>query len=130
MDGRTLYKTPHGSESIVRAGPATLGHFVRSAADVAWRTENRIGDQAVVVLGSRAVEIAQEGREKVVGHRGTAVFYNPGAHYRRGLVDPRGDDCRYIASRRRCGRRSSGTGIPGTPATRSSAGRALRCLPR
>ena len=97
MQLETLYKTPSGSESVARIGGAALGHFVRGPLDVAWRAENQIGSQGLVVFPSRAVEIAQEGRPRALANPGSAIFYNPSACYYRKLVDPRGDDCRYIA---------------------------------
>jgi AraC family transcriptional regulator len=97
MHCRTIYEDPHGSDRVIMGARFQIGRFVRRAAHEAWRQDNQIGPWPLLVFPSRAVEIAQAGRRIVVANPNVAMFYNPGTPYRRGLLDPRGDLCHYVA---------------------------------
>jgi AraC family transcriptional regulator len=97
MHWRTIYEDSHGSERVVKGERFQIGRFLRRSAHEAWRQDNQIGPWPLLVFPSRAVEIAQSGRHTVVANPNVAMFYNPDTPYRRGLIDPRGDLCHYVA---------------------------------
>jgi AraC family transcriptional regulator len=97
MDWQTLHEDTSGSDRVLMGRSWRIGRFVRAPSHAAWRIDNQIGPWPLLVLPSRAVQIAQERRRTVVANPNVAMFYNPGTAYRRGLLDPRGDLCHYVA---------------------------------
>lgn len=77
--------------------PLLLGRFRCRPGDPAWREVNYIGDAAYVVFPQTAVGIAPTTGPMIAADPNGTLLYAPGQEYRRKLLDPRGDDCLFVA---------------------------------
>lgn len=77
--------------------PMLLGHFRCAPGDPAWDEVNRVGDVAHVVFPRTAVTISPVGGAPLTADANRVLLYDAGQRYRRGLLDPRGDDCLFVA---------------------------------
>lgn len=77
--------------------PVLLGHFRCVPGDPAWDEVNRVGDVAHMVFPRTAVRISPMGGTPLTADANRVLFYDAGQRYRRGLLDPRGDDCLFVA---------------------------------
>lgn len=77
--------------------PLVMGHFRCPPGDPAWRQVNYIGDAAHVVFPRRAVEITPAGTAPLAADANRVLLYDAGQEYRRAPLDPRGDDCLFVA---------------------------------
>lgn len=90
--------TPRSSLLTASDGmPLLLGHFRCPPDDPVWGEVNAIGDASLLVFPRTAVEIWQEGDGPMTADPNRVVLYDAGQRYRRGLLDPRGDDCLFVA---------------------------------
>lgn len=80
-----------------RSVPLLLGRFRCPPDDPAWREINRIGDVAHVVFPRRAVAITPVGGMTLATDANRVILYDAGQEYRRTPLDPRGDDCLFVA---------------------------------
>jgi AraC-like DNA-binding protein len=76
--------------------PLLLGHFRCPPDDPAWAEVNHIGRLSLVVFPRTAVTISPERAGPLTADANRVVLYDPGQRYRRGLLDPRGDDCLFV----------------------------------
>lgn len=86
--------------SVVAASddlPLLLGHFRCAPGDPAWGEVNNVGDVAHVVFPRTAVRISPMGGAPLTADANRVLLYDAGQRYRRGLLDPRGDDCLFVA---------------------------------
>lgn len=74
-----------------------VGRFVCPSHHELWSTENRTGSSPLIVFPRVAVGIKQSNHSPVVATPNHVMFYNPFHHYRRRLIDPRGDECEFVA---------------------------------
>lgn len=81
------------SESL----PLVVGRFRCDPDDPAWREVNWIGPVPHVVFPRTAVAITPLGRPTVAADANRVVLYDAGQEYRRAPLDPRGDDCLFVA---------------------------------
>ena len=77
--------------------PLLAGHFRCEPGDPAWRGVNRVGDVAHLVFPRTAVSITPLGDHPIATDANRIVLYRAGEEYRRARLDPRGDDCVFIA---------------------------------
>lgn len=77
--------------------PLLLGHFRCPPDDPVWGEVNAIGDSSLIVFPRTAVEIRHEGDGPMTADPNRVVLYDAGQRYRRVLLDPRGDDCLFVA---------------------------------
>lgn len=77
--------------------PLVMGHFRCPPGDPAWRQVNCIGDAAHVVFPRTAVEITPSGTAPLAADANRVILYDAGQEYRRAPLDPRGDDCLFVA---------------------------------
>lgn len=77
--------------------PLLVGHFRCEPDDPAWREVNRVGDVPHVVVPRTAVSIAPVDDEPIAADANRVVLYDAGQEYRRRPIDPRGDDCLFLA---------------------------------
>lgn len=77
--------------------PVLLGHFRCAPGDPAWGEVNRVGDVAHVVFPRTAVRISPMDGTQLTADANRVLLYDAGQEYRRGLLDPRGDDCLFLA---------------------------------
>lgn len=77
--------------------PLLLGHFRCAPGDPAWGEVNHVGDVAHVVFPRTAVQISPVDGAPLTADANRILLYDAGQRYRRGLLDPRGDDCLYVA---------------------------------
>lgn len=77
--------------------PVLLGHFRCVPGDPAWGEVNHVGDVAHVVFPRTAVQISPVGGPRLTADANRVLLYDAGQRYRRGLLDPRGDDCLFVA---------------------------------
>lgn len=77
--------------------PLMVGHFRCLPGDPAWRQVNCIGDAAHVVFPRTAVQITPAGTRPLAADANRVVLYDAGQEYRRAPLDPRGDDCLFVA---------------------------------
>ncbi len=77
--------------------PVLLGHFRCAPGDPAWSEVNRVGDVAHVVFPRTAVQISPVDGAPLTADANRVLLYDAGQRYRRGLLDPRGDDCLFVA---------------------------------
>lgn len=91
---------PDGTAIVLRSFERpgfALGHFVCPAQSRRWHEDNVIRNGHVLAFPRRALEIAQSGHRTVVAAPGHVMLYNREQVYRRRLLDPRGDDCYFVA---------------------------------
>lgn len=74
-----------------------VGRFRCAPGDPAWDQVNRIGDTAHVVFPRTAVAITPTGSTPITTDANRIVLYDAEQEYRRTRVDPRGDDCVFLA---------------------------------
>lgn len=77
--------------------PVLLGHFRCAPGDPAWGEVNCVGDVAHVVFPRTAVRISPVDEAPLTTDANRVLLYDAGQRYRRGLLDPRGDDCLFVA---------------------------------
>lgn len=74
-----------------------VGKFRCPVGDPAWNEINHIGDVAHVVFPRTAVAITPAGAPTIAADANRIVLYDAGQEYRRAPLDPRGDDCVFVA---------------------------------
>lgn len=77
--------------------PVLLGHFRCAPSDPAWGEVNSVGEVAHVVFPRTAVRISPLDGAPLTADANRVLLYDAGQRYRRGLLDPRGDDCLFVA---------------------------------
>lgn len=77
--------------------PVLLGHFRCAPGDPAWGEVNYVGDVAHVVFPRTAVRISPVDEAPLTTDANRVLLYDAGQRYRRALLDPRGDDCLFVA---------------------------------
>lgn len=100
MTGSAWVEMVSSRTTVVAASddlPLLLGHFRCEPGDPAWGEINRIGDIPHVVFPRAAVRIRPERGGPVTADANRVLLYGPGQQYRRGMLDPRGDDCLFLA---------------------------------
>lgn len=97
MRARRATPEPATTDRTLAATPLfSLCEFECPPDAPAWRRENQIGPWAVLAFARAPVSIEHDGSPAVVADRSCVMIYNPGARYRRRLLDPRGDNCVFI----------------------------------
>lgn len=77
--------------------PFAMGRFRCAPDDPAWHRVNRIGDVAHVTFPRTAVAITPIGGARMAADANRVILYDAGQEYRRAPLDPRGDDCLFVA---------------------------------
>jgi len=86
------------SRVLLETGDVTFGEFECPPGDPLWDEVNaNIGPRAHVVFPRTRVVIAQQADRPVLCTPNHIVFYRAHQRYRRGLRDPRGDRCVWLA---------------------------------
>jgi AraC family transcriptional regulator len=78
-------------------GSFALGEFRCLPDDPRWRSVNVMSGAPHVVFPGTTVVIHQAGYEPIVTTRNHVLYYARDQRYRRGLHDPRGDHCTFVA---------------------------------
>lgn len=90
--------SPRASVLATSSGlPMALGHFRCAPGDPVWDEVNHIGGVAHVVFPRAAVQITPLGGSSLTADANRVILYDANQEYRRALLDPRGDDCLFVA---------------------------------